>query len=315
MKQQGPRILIVGSGAVGAVFGEHLTRAGAEVRFLVRNPNGPNARMPRPLHQLHLGGRPSTVHQMLDTSAEVQDGQWDQCWLCLPSTALDSDWLAAEINKLGAGVELINWTPDLEDRARLERRLHRPVSMGLIGFVSYQAPLPGDTRPDEGIAYWLPPRAATLENTRAGERAANLLRNGGLSARRSTNLPWLAARLSAVMITLVAALECEQWSLERLRASRHLDTATGAAREAMAVGAAYLGTRPRWCQHLPRNGIYRALLKGLPPLAPFDLENYLSYHFAKVADQTRLMLDTWIEQGQQRDLEVTHLEALRRELR
>ncbi len=314
MKQKGPRILIVGSGAVGAVFGEHLTRAGAQVRFLVRSPDSPNARMPRPLHQLHLAGRPSTVHQMLDIGAEVKSGQWDQCWLCLPSTALNSDWLKEEMDKLGSEVELINWTPDLEDRARLEQRLQRPVSMGLIGFVSYQAPLPGETRPDEGIAYWLPPRAATLENTRTGERAANLLRNGGLPARRSRNLPWLAARLSAVMITLVAALEREQWSLERLRPSPHLDTAARAAHEATVVGAAYLSTRLRWYQQLPPSAIYRSLLKGLPPLAPFDLENYLGYHFAKVADQTRLMLDTWIEQGHKSNLEVTHLEALRREL-
>lgn len=313
MKHEGPRILIVGSGAVGAVFGEHLTRAGARVRFLVRNPDSANARMPRALHQLHLTGRPTTVHQMLDTSAEVQ-GEWDQCWLCLPSTALDSDWLKQELDKLGLGVELINWTPDLDDRARLEQRLERPVSMGLIGFVSYQAPLPGETRPAEGIAYWLPPRAATLENTRAGQRAATLLKNGGLSATRSRDLPWLAARLSAVVITLMAALEREQWSLERLRRSPHLDTAAGAAREAMAISAAYLGTRVRWFQQLPHSGIYRGLLKGLPPLAPFDLESYLGYHFAKVADQTRLMLDTWIEEGSKRNLAVTDLEELRRQL-
>jgi 2-dehydropantoate 2-reductase len=313
MTHEGPRILIVGSGAVGAVFGEHLTRAGARVNFLVRNPDGANARMPRALHQLHLAGRPSTVHQMLDTSAQLQ-GRWDQCWLCLPSTALDSDWLHQELDKLDPGVELINWTPDLEDRARLEERLQRPVSMGLIGFVSYQSPLPGETRPGEGIAYWLPPRAATLENTRAGERAANLLKNGGLWARRSRNLPWLAARLSAVMITLVAALEREQWSLEHLRRSPHLDTATRAAREAMAVGAAYLDTRVHWSGQLPRTGLYRGLLKTVPPLAPFNLENYLGYHFAKVADQTRLMLDTWIAEGHKRNVEVTYLEELRRQL-
>ena len=311
MEHDGPRILIVGSGAVGAVFGEHLTRAGARVGFLVRNPDSPNARMPRTLHQLHLTARPSTVHQILDTSSELQ-GQWDQCWLCMPSTALESDWLKQELDKLGAGVELINWTPDLEDRARLEQRLDRPVSMGLIGFVSYQAPLPGETRPAEGIAYWLPPRAATLENTHAGRVAANLLKNGGLSATRSRNLPWLAARLSGVVITLMAALELEGWSLQRLRKSSHLDTAAGAAREAMAVSAAYLGIETGWYSQLPRSGIYRGLLKGLPPLAPFNLENYLGYHFAKVADQTRLMLDTWIDAGRQRDLEVTHLEQLRR---
>lgn len=310
MQHQGPRILIVGSGAVGAVFGEHLSRAGADVGFLVRNPDSANARMPRALHQLHLHGQPTTVHQMLETGAEVHR-RWDQCWLCLPSTALDSEWLKTELDKLDPDVTVINWTPDLDDRARLETRLRRPVSMGLIGFVSYQAPLPGETRPADGIAYWLPPRAATLENNAAGRAAANLLKNSGLPAGKSRHLPWLAGRLSAVLITLVAALEQEGWSLQRLRGSSRLDTASAAAREAMQVAAAYLDMAPGWSPRLARAGLYRSALKGVPTLTPFDLENYLAWHFSKVADQTRLMLDTWIEQGHAHGQPVTQLQHLR----
>lgn len=313
MQPKGPRILIVGSGAVGAVFGEHLTRAGAQVGFLVRNPDSANARMPRALHQLQLTGRVSRVHQMLPTGADIR-GNWDQCWLCLPSTALTSDWLQSELEKLGPEVAILNWAPDPGDRARLDKRLARRVHRGLTGLVSYQAPLPGESEPADGIAYWLPPRSATLENTRLGRQVATLLKNGGMPASRSRNLPWLAARMTAVVITLMAALEIEDWSLERLRASAVLDTATGAAREAMAVAAASLGISTGWAARLPHNPIYRALLRGLPPLAPFSLETYLGYHFAKVGAQTRLMLDTWIEEGEQCGIDTPCLRQVRHAL-
>lgn len=310
MKRQGPKILIVGSGAVGAVFAEHLTRAGAEAAFLVRDPNSANARMPRSLHHISLRGKTDTVRQALENFREVR-GDWDQCWLCLPSTALDSDWLHGELARLDRNVPIINWTPDLEDRARLEAALQRPVDMGLIGFISYQAPLPGEHEPADGIAYLLPPRAATLERTPAGRRAATLLKNGGLHATTSGNLPWLAARLTAAVVTLMAALETEDWSLTRLEQGTMLPVAAEAAREAIVISADYLGVRARLAQHLPRAALYRPLLNTLPRVAPFDLETYLGYHFGKVSDQTRLMLDTWIDEGKRRERPVTALSALR----
>lgn len=141
-----------------------------------------------------------------------------------------------------------------------------------------------------------------------------LLKNGGLPVSRSKDLPWLAARMTAVAVTLMAALEIEHWSLERLRASDTLDTAAGAAREATQVAAAYLGVSARWAARLPHGLLYRALLRGLARLIPFNLESYLGYHFAKFADQTRLMLDTWIEQGEERHQAVDHLQQLRANL-
>lgn len=305
-----PRILIIGSGAVGAVFAEHLTRAGCEVAFLVRDPASPNARMPRSLHRFRLGGKTETVSQALPCVSAV-DSEWDQCWICLPSTALDSAWLRDRLRQLPASTGIISWTPDLVDQRKLETLLGRPVATGLIGFISFQAPLPGESTPPDGIACLLPPRSAVLEQSDTGKRAARLLRDGGLPAVTSSDLPWLAARLTAMTVTAMAALECEQWSLSQLRDSGRLKTTAGAARQAIRVGAASLGRKSRLAHRLPSPLLYRIALQAAPPLMPFDLENYLGYHFAKVADQTRLMLETWIGEGRKRGLPVDKLETLR----
>lgn len=77
---KGLRIPVVGGGAAGAVFAEHLTRAGADVTFLVRNPANPNAHMPPQLHRFHLTGKTETVSQALPC-VSAMSGDWDQCWI------------------------------------------------------------------------------------------------------------------------------------------------------------------------------------------------------------------------------------------
>lgn len=53
-------ILIIGSGAVGAVYAQALVNAGCKVEFLVRNQKSPNAAMPRTLYRYSLfGGYPT----------------------------------------------------------------------------------------------------------------------------------------------------------------------------------------------------------------------------------------------------------------
>lgn len=308
-----PRVLIIGSGAVGAVFAEHLTRAGCDVAFLVRDPASPNARMPRSLHRFRLNGKMETVSQALPCVSAVES-HWDQCWICLPSTALDSPWLQERLRLLSDTTEIISWTPDLADRRKLESLLGRSVVTGLIGFISFQAPLPGESVPADGIACLLPPRSAVLEKSATGKRAARLLRDGGLPAVTSRDLPWLSARLTAMTVTAMAALEIESWSFSRLRDSGRLAITAEAARQAIRVGAASLGRKSRLAHRLPSALLYRVALQAAPPLMPFDLENYLGYHFAKVADQTRLMLDTWIREGRTHELPVDRLESLRQSL-
>lgn len=307
------RILIIGSGAVGAVFAHHLERAGCKVSFLVRDLTSRNSVMPRHLYQYRLLGAPKPICQHLEIMT-LATSHWDQIWLTLPSDALDSPWLAEQLAAFSTQTPLISWTPDFRDREKLQRLYAGPIQHGLIGLSSFHTPLPYTTKPPEGFGYFLPSRAAMLDNSSVGKQAAALLCAGGLPAAIVKDLVWLSARSTALMVPSVAALELAGWSLARFRRSQWMGSGCAAAREATVIAAAYLGRKPGLAAWLPRPALMRGLAWLAPRVTPFPLEIFLQSHFSKVGMQTRLMLEHWIDEGNQRELPTTALQALRAQL-
>lgn len=308
-----PRILIIGSGAVGAVYGHHLAMAACRPTYLIRDPQSSNSKMPRTLHRYSMIGRKvSSRQQHLRTITQGCTG-WDQVWICLPSSAIESPWLLKQLSRVAPETPVILWSPDLRDRDILQKHYSGPISRALIGIISFQTPLPGENTPSNGIAYLAPPRSAVLESTADGRQAAAWLKAGGLPTAVHDNLPLHEARMTALLQPVIAALEINQWSLKKLRQSQWLATASAAGREAKKIGEIYLGETPS--RSIPAQ---RFLLKSAitiaPSFMPFPLETYLHYHFSKVSEQTRIMLDGWIDQGKQLKLPVTSLELLRRAL-
>ncbi len=309
-----PRILIVGSGAAAAVFARYLEVADCHVTFLVRNLDAPNAQMPRTLHQMTL--RRSIRHWTQDVPCVTTPGEgWDQVWLCLPSTALEDPWLASRMQEMPQNTPVVSWTPDLKNDQRLATIWSGPISHGMISFVSFQSPLPNtDTTntTEKGISYLLPPAsAAVLSGDPAGQYAAALLRLGKMPVAVHNNLPWLATRASATLITLVSALECADWSLQGLRKDRSLiNLIIDASHEAVRAAGAEMGARPLILPLIPRQVLIKSLLRIAPTLCPFPLEPYLEFHFSKVRDQTTMMLESWISLGEHHGMPTEKLQEL-----
>ncbi|MCX5850021.1 MAG: hypothetical protein NTW65_11320 [Deltaproteobacteria bacterium] len=299
-------ILIIGSGAVGAVYAQALLNAGCEVEFLVRDRESPNAAMPRTLYRYSLFGGYREEQQNLKTLTRAR-GHYDQVWLCTSSDALADSWLAWQIAAIGEDTPLIAWTPDIQDMDIL-RQLHPgPICQGLIGLISFQTPPPG-------IAYLAPPGSAILQDNEHGRKAACWLKAGGMPASTRKDLAWWEARTESVTICAVAALEQEGWSLDNLRHSPRLGLAIRAAREAAEACAAYLGVGSGLFSYVPIGLILRTIILLGPKLSPFPLETYLRYHFTKVGNQTRQILDGWIRCCQTHNLTHEHLSALRKGL-
>jgi 2-dehydropantoate 2-reductase len=313
------KVLVVGAGAVGAVYGWHLHRAGHEVHFFVKAKYAEAVSAGLTLHRL---GRRATQRQewkgprVVTDTAVVARERWDQVWLTLSSDALRGELASQLLAAVGAAT-VVCLQPDLEDAGYVRGRVGAPeqVVHGLINLVSYPSPLLGMDGPD-GVAYYLPAFSPTPFSGSPGRvrGVVEALKAGGMSASAVANVAPVAAAATAVMQPLIAALEINQWRLATLPASQALRLGLAAMREALAVARRTTGARTGRFLPLTRPWIWRLLLPLFTRLLPLPLERYLHYHFSKVGVQTRLMLETYIRLGHQQGQDTRALQRLRKTL-
>lgn len=312
------RILIVGAGAVGQVYARHLQRGGAQVGVFVREKYAQACQDGLTLYPLNEG-RPPGCRDTLDglevlTSPEqVQRTSWDQLWLCVSSTGLRGAWLKALLSAAD-GAAVITLQPGLEDRQLLLQHVREEnLITGLITFIAWQAPLPGEPALDEpGIMYWMPPLTPLPFSgpDEPTQKILKTLRSGGVSARAVRNLPEQMAITASAMSPAMAALETAGWSLRQFRRSSAARLAADAARQSMTIAAAYHNQRAPLAAALLPTILLRAGALVAPACVPFDLERYLQYHFTKVGDQTRDALQTTIRNAQQHSLPADAVQRL-----
>ena len=163
-----------------------------------------------------------------------------------------------------------------------------------------------------GVAFWLPPLSpCPFAGARPDvDAVVGALKAGGLPATHDQKGPARAMLLSAILMPNLVALEAEGWSLSRFIAGEHRKRAKQAAEEALAIVAQETGVTAgagmRWAG-LDMLGLGLRVGRGIMPL---PLEPYLAYHFTKVGDQTRAMIDAYIAHGAARGLKTEALEAL-----
>ena len=196
--------------------------------------------------------------------AEVA-GAFDQVYLTVSSTALKAGTWLAELARATGDATVVVLQSNLDDRAFVAERFGADrIVDGIINFLSYHAPLPGETRfAEPGMAYWFFPGKAPFSGARAGDVVAALAA-GKLPVKRVQDVARTAAFPSAVLSAFVAALEASSWSFATMR----------------SAGNAKLGARLA-----ARPLAFRALMRLAPRVAPVDLETYLRVHFTKVGDQ------------------------------
>jgi len=147
------RVLIVGAGAVGIVYGYHLFKGGVDISFLVK-PNHVS-KLAKGINLFDLSLPKSQRKRVLfreftlytDPTITTRE-LFDQIWICTDSTALlDSDFFSALLSKVDPSkTVLVNSTPEFDDDELLlsyykskDRLIHTTIS-----FQSWQAPLPDE---------------------------------------------------------------------------------------------------------------------------------------------------------------------------
>ncbi len=309
------KILIVGAGAVGLVYGRHLALGGAEVSFLVKPKYAEDCRKGFALYPLNKGRTaPAERFEGFGVCTSAQEaGQhsWDMIWLCVSSTALRAgDWLKELLAVRGQAV-VVGMQPGVEDRAHvLQWCPEEKLVWGLISMISYQSPLPGEDR-GEGVAYWFPPLGPSPFGGAQAKAVVKALKVGGCPAKVSKNITSQGNLGAAAFIPQIAALEGAGWRFDGLRQGPWLGLSCEAARQSVAVVAAQEGIKVPFGAAFLRPLPMKVLVRVAPWVIPLPLEVYLKYHFVKVGDQTRDMLGTYARLGKTHSLPVNAIEALR----
>jgi len=297
------RILLVGAGAVGQVFGHHLQRGGAEVAFLVKPKHAEATGGGFTLYPLNRRNpRRAPVRfegfEVLTTTEEVAARSWDAVLLCTASNALRAgDWVR-EVAEATGDATIVGLQPGLEDPplVREAAGIGRVV-WGLIEFIAYAGPLQGEELPEPGTVYWLAP-VFPFPFSGPAQRIAPIvaaLRAGGLRARTVPDVARDIALSSPLLLLHMAALECAGWRFDAIRRDTALLELTAAAvREAISIAAHEYGTGPHgWLRWL-RPWQVRLVSRLAPVLLPLPIETYLQFHFTKVRPQTLEQLGRWM---------------------
>ena len=303
------RALVIGAGAVGQVFGYHLWKGGADVSFLVKPKYVDECRRGFRLYHLpHL-----EPIEFAATITTALDGAYDQIYITVSSTALRSGALDDVLRASGDAI-LVKLQPGLDDHAYLAARV-APARIvdGSISFLSYHAPLPGETRfTAPGMAYWCFPGKGPFSGERADAVVA-ALRAGDLPAKRVRDVSRQAAFPGAILGAFVAALEAADWSFATMREGGFAKLGAHAAAEALRVVGRELGARPPVAMRLAARPIaFRTILRVAPTVVPVDLEAYMKAHFTKVGDQMHDGIQTYIDRGKAAGIPVPALEKLAR---
>jgi ketopantoate reductase len=307
------RVLMIGAGAVGQVFGHHLQQGGAALTFYVLPQFRESMQKGCRLYRLGYTGAKALDwkdYEVVSSVDEVREREFDQIWLAVPSTALSGDWIE-NILKAASGATIVSLLPGVEDLAVLSQWVPKErIVTGMISIIAYQAPLPGETRFKEpGIAFWLPPLAPSpFDGPRADvQQVVQTLTSGGQAAVYKPNYGQDAATGNGAFMPMLAVLERADWKLAALQERSHAQQVVAAMREAVIIVAARLGIAPPVAARLSP-WMIQLVAWLAPKFTPLDLETYLKYHFTKVGDQTRLYLQQFIAMGKERQLPTAELE-------
>ena len=297
------KILVIGAGAVGQVYGRHLSKGGAEVSFFVKEKYATTVGSGLTFYPLNRkNARKSPVHWnqygVLSHAEDAAKQKWDQVYLTMSSTALRGPWLDELAPALGDAT-IVMLQPGASDLEYLRTKFKREqIVEGVITVISYDSTLLHEEVPEPGICYFFPPLS---KGPFSGERAASVvaaLNAGGISSRRTRNVGAEMGVSNTPFSILFCVVNAAGWDLEKLsRSPELLQLAHKAGAQAARAMAGKVGVRSKSPARLPLLMFTPIGMKFLQKTAnavlPFDVEKYLQVHFTKVGDQMRFGLETY----------------------
>jgi hypothetical protein len=321
------KILIVGCGAVGQVYGFILQKAGVELGLFDKPAVAEKLREALahgglPLYQVAHSHRSDPIERRLEKyrviadAAEARRFAPDQIWFTVPSPAYYTEWFLAFLKEVPSQ-RVVCFTPEGGRPEFIPDDAGERFVFGGTAFMAWQGgPERGGGNP-AGINFWLPPLGIPLAGSeQACREVGMILKQAGRGYTADKMDSRAQAGMTAAMTAFVAGLQLAGWSLGKYRRSPWLGRAAGACREMILAEQPKAGALTRALLGVPvLTAAFHFVALCLPKLVPFELEKYLRFHYTKTWEQSIGLLELFIYDGGRRKLPVEKTRMLLQALR
>jgi len=321
------KVLIVGCGAVGRVYGLFLQKSGVTLGYLDRPATVEKLKQALeqggiPLFQIsHLHRRDPVPrrlenYQVITDAAESQRFEPDQIWFTTPSPVYYSAWFREFLQKVPSR-RVVCFVPEGARPEFFPEDGKDRLVFGGTTFMAWQGSLEGGGGRSEGVNFWLPPLAIPIVGAKSAcQDVASLLKKAGFRVTIGKQDSHAQASTTALMTAFTVGLELSGWSLRSFRRGPWLKRAAAGAREAVLSQLPGPGAFQRVLLWIPLlSAAFYLVTLALPLIFPFDVEKYLKFHYLKTREQTLSLLDVFEKDGKLRELAVGNIQTLLRGLR
>ncbi len=321
LKYKETRVLIVGAGAIGQVYGSYLQKGGDIVNVLVRPHHLEQATEGYILHQLGIAGKRAHYdlfkpNRVLTSIDQVPGEIYTSVWFCLPTPVLKEPWVA-QLLEMVRGATIV--VTGLSDKQLLQTMVPEDTIVTfLVSMVAYPGPLEGEDFWPPGMVYYFPPFAPSGFEGSNADRAMACVRElsrGGAPAAWRDDVEYKTNVASALLMPFVMGAELSGWSVQGLRQGQFMQPVLNTYRELVALAQQKHGKTKdplplRILNHGKGPKLFDFLLKIAPRLVPFPLDAYLQFHFTKIRQQTHESMQALIAEGPQFGMQMQNLRQL-----
>ncbi len=316
------KVLIVGCGAVGQVFGFHLQNAGVELGFYELPANAEKLKQELnqgglPLYQITFFHRQNPIvhrlenYRVMTDITESQEFNPDQIWFTTPSPVYYSEWFQDFLLKVPSN-RVVCFAPEGGRAEFFQDGFEDRLVFAGTTFMAWQGGPQGGGGHPGGVNFYRSPLGIPLTGKKETCRdVAQLLKIAGFRVTIEKPESHMQAAVTAVMTAFVAGLELAGWSLKAYRKSPWLKHTAEACREAVLSQSSRSGRIQQALLIKPVLSLAFSLTTLLLPLlTPFDIHQYLKFHYRKTGKQTLTLLEVFIADGEKKELPVENIRIL-----
>lgn len=328
------KLLVVGAGAVGSVYGYFASRHPApktvQVTYLIKPKHRKSLESGIKLYRWK-GKRTETIlfkeFSLIESLTDLVGKNFDAVLITLPSDKIhEAGWLESLL-KATKGAKIWSLQPNPTDRDFIREKMRAAeisdidgsLVFGGIPILSYLAPMPGETFSEPGYAFYLPPTSKASWSSKVpteAQKAMRLFTAGGLPSKVVSDSDTSSILPEALLRGLVAGLEKSEWSFDRLLNGVNFYLMIDAIREMTAIFSKRAGVKDpgkKLPGRLLSSGIgIRTAIRASRLVIPFDFEAFLRVHFTKVETQMHEAITELIELAKNSNLPSTNLKLLSR---